>query len=105
MVFDALDAAEAYIAKLEKEGTAADDRLALEKERTRILSALVTAKDAEINAREREKQAQLKIDAEKDNIIKVQAERIAKLEKKKGGGFLKGFGVGFVAGFLGKALL
>lgn len=105
LALDALDAAEAYINKLESEGIALEDRLTLEKERTKILTALNAAKDAQLAALEREKVAQLKIDEEKDNIIKVQAERIATLEKKKGGGFLKGFGIGFVAGFLGKALL
>lgn len=100
-----MDAAESYVRKLEVEKAVADERLGIEKERTRLQASIIEAKDAQLTANAKEKEAMVAIDAEKEKKLTAQAERITKLEKKKGGSFVKGFGVGFVAGFLSHVFL
>lgn len=105
LTLDQLDAAESYVRKLEVEKAVADERLGIEKERTRLQASIIEAKDAQLTANAKEKEAMVAIDAERDKKDKAKDKRIADLEKKKGGSFVKGFGVGFVTGFFAHVFL
>jgi septal ring factor EnvC (AmiA/AmiB activator) len=98
LILDRLDAADEYIAKLEQSGAAVEDRLALEKQRTGLLASIKDAQAAEIAALKKQIEAGQKIENEQAKVIDAQDTRIKKLEKKKGGGFLKGLAVGIIVG-------